>query len=365
MTASPNPPHGLHAIAQEFQISGEFLHAEPFGSGHINDTNRVAFSSGGAPRRFIFQRLNHAVFPNPLAVMENLQRVTAHLSGKFSSRPDAARRALALVPARDGKPFHRDAAGDFWRVFPFIEKTHTVDVVSSPSQAFAAARAFGQFQKLLADLPAPSLHEVIPDFHHTPKRFAALEKVVAADAFNRAALAKPEIEFALRHRAICNALLDANLPERVTHNDTKINNVLLDDATGEGVCVIDLDTVMPGLAPCDFGDLVRSATNAAAENERDLAKVEMSFPIFELLLRGYLSEAAEFLTAEEKSLLPVSGQVIALELGLRFLADFLSGDAYFKTRREGENLDRCRAQFKLFESIRAQESAMQKLLRTI
>jgi Ser/Thr protein kinase RdoA (MazF antagonist) len=361
VTASPNPSHAVRAIAQAFQICGEFLHAETFGSGHINDTYRVTTTSD----RFILQRLNHAVFLNPLAVMENLQRVTAHLAGKFSGEPDAARRALALVPARDGKPFYRDANGNFWRVFPFIEGTHTVDAVTSPAQAFAAAIAFGQFQKLLADLPAPRLHEVIPDFHCTPKRFVALEKSIAADAFNRAALAKPEIEFALRNKAICGALLDANLPERVTHNDTKINNVLLDDATGEGVCVIDLDTVMPGLAPCDFGDLVRSATNAAAENERDLAKVEMNFPIFESLLRGYLSEAAEFLTAEEKNLLPVSGQVIALELGLRFLADFLTGDAYFKTRREGENLDRCRAQFKLFESIRAQESAMQKLLRTI
>jgi Ser/Thr protein kinase RdoA (MazF antagonist) len=365
VTASPNQQTDVRAIAQAFQISGEFLRAEPFGSGHINDTYRVAFSTVGAHRRFILQRLNTAVFPNPLAVMENLQRVTAHLAEKFTGRPAAHRRALALVPARDGKPFYRDAGGNFWRVFPFIEKTHAVDVVTAPAQAFAAAKAFGQFQKLLADLPAPRLHDVIPDFHCTPKRLAALEKAVAADAFNRAAQAKPEIEFALRHKAICSALLDANLPERVTHNDTKINNVLLDDATGEGVCVIDLDTVMPGLAPCDFGDLVRSAANAAAENERDLTKVEMSFPIFESLLRGYLSEAAEFLTAEEKDLLPVSGQVIALELGLRFLTDFLSGDAYFKIRREDENLDRCRAQFKLFESVRAQEPAMQKLLRTI
>jgi Ser/Thr protein kinase RdoA (MazF antagonist) len=286
--------------------------------------------------------------------MENIHRVTTHLTGKNS-------RTLTLVPARDGKSFHCDAAGNWWRVFPFIERTRAVDVVESPAQAFAAAKAFGAFQKQLADLPTPRLHETIPDFHHTPKRFSALEKTVAADAGNRAAAAKLEIEFALRHQAICGVLLDANLPERVTHNDTKINNVLLDDATGEGVCVIDLDTVMPGFALYDFGDMVRSMTNPAAEGERDLAKVEMQFPVFAALLRGYLA-AADFLTAAEKNLLPVSGQLITFELGLRFLTDFLSGDNYFKVQREGENLDRCRAQFKLFESIRRQESAMSQLV---
>ena len=354
----------VRAIASEFQIAGEFASAEPFGSGHINDTWRVVFAAGGTHSRYILQRLNHAVFPNPLTVMENLQRVTAHLAQKFAGQPDAARRALTLVPARDGKIFHRDAAGNFWRVFPFIANTRTVDVIETPAQAFAAAQAFGQFQKLLADLPAPRLHETIPDFHHTPKRFASLEKAIAADTSNRAAAAKPEIEFALHHRAICGVLLDANLPERVTHNDTKINNVLLDAATGEGICVIDLDTVMPGLALYDFGDMVRSMTNPAAENERDLTKVEMQFPVFEALLRGYLA-AADFLTPAEKNLLPVSGAVIAFELGLRFLTDFLNGDVYFKTRHAGENLDRCRAQFKLFESIRRQESAMSKLVQTV
>ena len=355
----------VRALACEFQIAGDFASAEPFGSGHINDTYRVAFAAGDTQSRYILQRLNRAVFPNPLAVMENLQRVTAHLAQKFAGQPDAARRTLTLVPARDGNIFHRDAAGNFWRVFPFIASTRTVDVVETPAQAFAAAQAFGQFQKLLADLPAPRLHETIPDFHHTPKRFAALEKAVAADACNRAVLAKSGIEFALRHRAICGALLDANLPERVTHNDTKINNVLLDDATGEGICVIDLDTVMPSLALYDFGDMVRSMTNPAPENARDLAKVEMNFAVFESLLRGYLSGAENFLTPAEKELLPVSGQVIAFELGLRFLADFLAGDTYFKVRREGENLDRCRAQFKLFESIRRQEAAMCKLVAAV
>jgi Ser/Thr protein kinase RdoA (MazF antagonist) len=359
-----NLPPDVRALAGQFQLAGEFLQAEPFGSGHINDTYRFTLERAGARRRYILQRLNTAVFQNPAAVMENIRRVTAHLGAKVSGAPDAARRLLTLVPARDGKSFYCDADGNWWRVFPFIERTRAVDVVESPAQAFAAARAFGQFQKLLADLPAPRLHDTIPDFHHTPKRFAALEKAVAADACNRAASAKPEIEFARRQQAICRVLLDANLPERVTHNDTKLNNVLLDDATGEGVCVIDLDTVMPGLALHDFGDLVRSLTNPAAENERDLARVEMQFPVFAALLRGYLA-AADFLTPAEKKLLPMAGQLISFELGLRFLTDYLAGDTYFKTQRAGENLDRCRVQFKLFESLRRQEPAMHQLVAAV
>ncbi len=255
----------VRALAGQFQLTGEFLQAEPFGSGHINATYRLTFASRNARRRYILQRLNPAVFQNPAAVMENLRRVTTHLAEKISGAPDAARRALTLVPARDGKSFFCDADGNWWRVFPFIERTRAAAVVESPAQAFAAAQAFGQFQKLLADLPAPRLHDTIPDFHHTPKRFAALEKTIAADTRNRAQSAKPEIEFARQNKAICRVLLAANLPERVTHNDTKLNNVLLDAATGEGVCVIDLDTVMPGLAPYDFGDMVRSLTNPAAE----------------------------------------------------------------------------------------------------
>lgn len=355
--------HEVRAIAGQFQLGGDFVRAEPFGSGHINDTFRVT-TGHGLRNRYILQRLNPVVFPNPAAVMENIRRVTAHLDRKIAGAPDAARRVLRVIPALDGNPFYRDAAGHWWRVYYFVERTRAVDVVESPAQAFAAAQAFGQFQKLLADLPAPRLHDTIQDFHHTPSRFAALEKAVAADAFNRAQPAAAEIEFARRNQALCRVLLDARLPERVTHNDTKINNVLLDDATGEGVCVIDLDTVMPGCTLYDFGDMVRSMTNRAAENEPDLTKVEMQLSAYEALLRGYLS-AADFLTPAEKNLLPVAGQLITFELGLRFLTDFLAGDTYFKTGRAAENLDRCRVQFKLLESIRRQEPAMRRLGATI
>jgi hypothetical protein len=360
-----NLKHDVRAVARHFQITGEFLEAAPYGSGHINDTYCAVFDQGGTRVRYIFQRVNHNIFKNPVALMENVQRVTTHLAGKVAGQPEANRRVLTLIPARDGKAFYRDAEGNHWRVYVFVEKARTFDAVESAEQAFKAAKAFGQFQKLLADLPAPRLHDTIPDFHHTPKRFAALEQAIAADVANRATLAQPEIEFALRHKAICSVLLDAKLPERVTHNDTKFNNVMLDDATGEGICVIDLDTVMPGLALYDFGDMVRTTTSPAKEDERDLSKVKMQFPMFEALTRGYLSSAGEFLTPVEKKFLPFGGKLITFTIALRFLTDFLAGDVYFKVHRDSHNLDRCRTQFKLVESIEQQEAAMNKLVETI
>lgn len=357
--------HDVRAVAQHFQIHGEFLGDEPYGSGHINDTYCARFDQGGAPVRYVLQRINHNIFKNPVALMANIQRVTAHLGAKTAGQSDASRRVLTLIPARDGAAYHRDADGNHWRAYIFIEKARTFDAVESTEQAFKAAKAFGQFQKLLADLPAPRLNDTIPDFHHTPKRFAALEQAIRADAANRAKLCQAEIDFALRHKAICSVLLDENLPERVTHNDTKFNNVMLDDATGEGICVIDLDTVMPGLALYDFGDMVRTTTSPAKEDERDLSKVTMQFPMFEALARGYLSAAGGFLTPAEKKFLPFSGKLITFEIGLRFLTDFLSGDVYFKVHREGHNLDRCRTQFKLVESIEQQEEKMNKLVESI
>lgn len=346
-------------------MPGDFIKSVPCGSGHINDTYRVEFDQGGARVRYIVQRINHHIFKDPPALMENVRRVTAHLGRKSAAAFDSSRRVLTLIAARDGQPYYCDAQRNYWRVYVFIERARTFDNVENPRQAFEAAKAFGQFQKLLADLPAPRLHDTIPDFHHTPKRFAALEKAVEADAVNRAQLAKPELAFALQRKSAASILLGARLPERVTHNDTKFNNVMLDDATGEGICVIDLDTVMPGLAPCDFGDMVRTTTSPAQEDERDLSKVKMQFPMFEALARGYLAAAAEFLTPAEKKLLPFSGKLITLEIGLRFLTDFLAGDTYFKVHREGHNLDRCRTQFKLVESIEQQEAAMNKLVETI
>ncbi len=360
-----NPKHNFGALANEFQISGKFLSAQPYGTGHINDTYRVTLQHAGLCSRIILQRINTNIFKHPTAVMENIQRVTTHLSSRVAGDPDQARKVLTLISARDGRAWHVDLDGNFWRAYRFIENARTFEAVESAEQALQAGKAFGRFQQLLADMPPPRLHDTIPDFHHTPKRFEALQNAIAADVANRAEKAWPEIEFTLSRRSIVSVLLDANLPERVTHNDTKFNNVLLDDKTGEAVCVIDLDTVMPGLAAFDFGDMVRTTTSPAQEDERDLSKVTMQFPMYEALVRGYLASAGDFLTKAERLHLAFSGKLITFEIGIRFLTDFLAGDTYFKVHREGHNLDRCRTQFKLVESIERQEEQMSRLLESI
>lgn len=354
--------HDVGAIARQFHIYGEFVSAQPYGTGHINDTYCAVFDQAGAPVRYIVQRINHQVFQDPLALMENIRRVTIHLGGKLAGEGDFSRRALTLVPVRDGSVCHRDAGGNYWRAYLFIEKARTHDALETPRQAFEAAKAFGRFQGQLVDLPAPPLHETVPDFHNTPRRFARLEQAITADAANRAILAGPEIQFALRRQAITGVLLAAGLPPRVTHNDTKLNNVMLDDATGEGICVIDLDTVMPGLALYDFGDMVRTGTSPALEDERDLSKVTLQLPMFEALVRGYLASAAGFLTGAEKQYLAFAGKLITFEIGIRFLTDFLEGDVYFKVRHESHNLDRCRTQFRLVQSIEQQEEHMNQIV---
>jgi len=363
----------VEAVARQFQIPGEIVSASPYGSGHINDTYCVVSDMAAAPvrtitrsvTRTIVQRINGNIFKNPVALMENIQRVTSHLSVQLKDEPDRDRRVLTLISAHDGLPFYVDADGSYWRSYRFIDSARTYDAVESTGQAFQAARAFGRFQKLLVDLPPPRLHDTIPDFHNTPKRFAALREAIRSDIAGRATQAKPEIEFSIARQPIASVLLDAGLPERVTHNDTKFNNVMLDDETGEGICVIDLDTVMPGLALYDFGDMVRTATSPAQEDEQDLTKVAMQFPMFEALVRGYLAEAGNFLTEDEKQYLAFSSKLITFEQGLRFLTDYLAGDPYYKVHRDGHNLDRCRTQFKLVESIEQQEDKMNRLIESI
>ena len=356
------------AIAREFALSGEIVSASPYGSGHINDTFKVDVKPAGGPRRYVLQRINHHVFRRPDELMANVERVCAHAHAKLKTagETDADRRTLRLIPTRAGKAWHIDAAGNRWRCYHFIEGATGHDVVRSPAQAFAAAKAFGAFQALLADLPGGRLHETIPDFHHTPSRFARFQQALAQDAQGRAAACVPEIAFALARshevNVVVDALRDGTLPERVTHNDTKLNNVLLDDVTQEGVCVIDLDTVMPGSVLYDFGDLVRTSTSPAAEDETDLSKVRLQLPMFEALVKGYLASADGFLTPKEKELLPFAGKLITFEIGLRFLTDWLEGDVYFKIKRPTHNLDRARTQFKLVESIEAQLPAMQALI---
>ncbi len=361
-------PHA-YAAASQFEFHGEVSALAPYGNGHINDTYIVSCQGAGASARYILQHINRRVFLNPAAMMQNIERVTAHLAGQVAGQPDGARRVLQLVPAQDGRNWHVDAEGETWRAYRFIENACSYETAASAEQAFQAARAFGRFQQQVAGLPLPRLHETIPHFHDTPRRFAALEQAVAqataANGNGRAALAGPEIEFARSRQSIANVLLSAGLPDRITHNDTKFNNVLLDGTTGEAVCVIDLDTVMPGLALYDFGDMVRTTTSPAQEDEQDLSKVTMQFPLFEALVRGYLESAGGFLTPAEKRLLAFSGKLITFEVGIRFLTDYLAGDTYFKVHREGHNLDRCRTQFKLVESIERQEEKMNRLVESM
>jgi hypothetical protein len=362
-----NLRHDVHALSAQFQIYGEYLGAEPFGSGHINDTYRMVYNQGGVTVRYLLQRINHFVFKNPPELMENVWRVTEHFRGKLTRPDEAARCVMTIIPARDGELYHLDDEGNYWRTYIFIEGTKSFDVIETPEQAYQAARQFGLFQKLLSDLPEPRLFETIPDFHNTPKRFAALEKAIAADVWNRAVTAKAEIDFAMRNRSLASLLLDlharGDIPERTTHNDTKINNVLFDEATGEGLCVIDLDTTMPGFSLYDFGDMVRTATCVVPEDERDLSKVEIHIPLYEALVKGYLSTAGKFLNKTEKEHLAFAGKLISFEQGIRFLADFLAGDAYYKIHREGHNLDRCRTQFKLVECIDRLEGKMNSLAK--
>lgn len=355
----------LQHVCEGFNVKGAMESGERYGTGHINDTFKVV--AGG--ETYIMQRINTSIFKEPVPLMDNFVRVCEHIAGKVAAAkqndPGCRRRFLQVIrDKKNNQPYYIDSEGGFWRCYVYVDMARTYDVLENSKQAYAAAAAFGEFQNDLADLPG-RLNETIPDFHNTPSRFAALEKAVAADAMGRLKEVQPELEFIMQRREEYSTLIDlqlkGELTERTTHNDTKLNNVLIDDLTGVGCCVIDLDTVMPGLPHYDFGDMVRTGTSPAAEDERDLSKVGMRFEMFEALLRGYLSQAGKFLNPLEKSLLPFSGKLITIEIGIRFLTDYLEGDKYFKVHRAGHNLDRCRTQIKLASSIETQFDAMRKL----
>ncbi len=354
----------IEDIFRQYDLRATLWGGEPYGSGHINDTLALSVDQAGSPLRYILQRINRRIFKDPPAVMENIARVTSHIAAQVAAHRDATRRVLTVVPARDGKAFAQDERGDYWRVYLFIEGARTYDVIDSPGRARAAARGFGQFLRHLEGFPADELHETIPDFHHTPARLNALVQAVESDAMNRAASVRTEIEFFMSREADARRLVDlrrsGRLPLRVTHNDCKLNNVMIDDHSGEGVCVIDLDTVMPGLSLYDFGDMVRTATSPAPEDERNLDRVNMQFSMYQALLDGFLEGAGAILTAEEVEQLPFAGKLITMETGIRFLTDYLNGDRYFKVARPDHNLDRCRTQCRLTQSIEAQEGAMRE-----
>jgi len=343
-------------IVDQFEFEGDFSFAVPYGGGHINDTYITEFTTDGSMRRYILQRINHHVFLNPEGLMRNIEAVTSHIRQKVKIQGgDPKREALNLIPTREGGSFLRTPEGEYWRGYHYINNACTYEHVENLEHVFSAAKAFGNFQKLLSDYPSNQLVETIPDFHNTKKRFETFVAALEEDAMNRAASCRPEIDFVMRRAKDTSVLVDllerGEIPERITHNDTKFNNVMIDNETGIGVCVIDLDTVMPGLSLYDFGDAIRTLANPADEDERDLSLVRFDLEVFDYYTHGYLEAVGDVLTPVEFEYLPFSAVLMTLECGMRFLTDHLQGDKYFKIHRENHNLDRCRTQFAMVESM--------------
>ncbi len=350
----------LSDIIRKFRID---VSIEPYGNGHINDT----YIAESDPK-YILQRINNSVFKNPEQVMSNITGVTEHLRKKITDAGgNPERETLNLVKTVDGKSFYKADDGNYFRMYKFIEGAVSYDSVENPAQLYEAARAFGKFQSMLSDYPVDKIYETIPDFHDTGKRYAALEAAVDKDVVGRCGLVEKEIEFAFARRQDTNVIVDAiaagKVPVRVTHNDTKLNNVMLDEKTGEGVCVIDLDTVMPGSLLYDYGDALRFGASSGAEDECDLDKIWFDLELFEAFTKGFLEEVGSNLTDEEIKLLPFSAKLMTYECGIRFLTDYLSGDTYFKIHRKNHNLDRARTQFKLVADMEKKMDTMSGIIK--
>ncbi len=349
----------LNEALAAYDFGGQLVGAVRYGSGHINDTFVVHTQPGEDPcRRFILQRISSAAFKHPDEVMANIVGVTSFLGEKImEAGGNPARETMSVWATKSGENFYTDSEGGAWRVYPFVEDTICLQKAETPELFAASARAFGKFQRMLKDYPADTLYETIPKFHDTEDRLAKLKAAVAADVMDRVKEVGPELKFVQEREADCSvalsALRDGRLPLRVTHNDTKLNNILIDRESGEGICVIDLDTVMPGLAINDFGDSIRFGANHSAEDERDLTKVNFDLELFDVYAAGFLEGAGGALTETELDYLPWGAKLMTLECGIRFLTDYLEGDHYFRIHREGQNLDRCRTQFKLVSDMEA------------
>jgi len=338
--------------------------ATPYGKGHINDT----YLSNSCEPRYILQRINHNVFKRPQDVMENIVRVTGHLKKKIIEEGgDPKRETLNLVLTHAGASYYVTAKGDYFRMYEFIEGAQTYEIVEEPIHFYNAAKAFAKFQQRLADFPAEKLHETIPSFHDTTVRFQQLKDAIKKDKAGRLKDVQEEVEFALAREkdasVIVAAIKDGTVPLRVTHNDTKYNNIMIDDETGLGICVIDLDTVMPGSLLYDYGDSLRFGTNPADEDEKDLSKVYCDLNLFEMFTKGYMEELKDVMTPREKELMPFAAKLMTYECGIRFLADYLNGDTYFKVKRPEHNLDRCRTQFKLVKDMEEKEELMKEIVK--
>ncbi len=355
-------------VAENFNIVGSFVSATPYGSGHINDTKLVVTNDAGRERMYIMQRINTNVFRDPVSLMNNFASVTTYLADAIKkSGGDPDRETLNVVKAKDGKNYFVDSEGGFWRMLVYVTESMSFDKVERPEQFYDSAVAFGNFQYMLRDYPADSLAETIPNFHNTPDRIRLFREALEKDVMGRAASVKNEIDFVLSREAFAATLEKAhsegNLPLRVTHNDTKLNNILFDERTGKALCIVDLDTIMPGYSVNDFGDSIRFGATTALEDERDLSKVNFDISLYELYVKGFIEGAKGGLTPCELDLLPIGAMMMTFECGTRFLTDYLSGDTYFKTSREGHNLDRARNQFKLVSDMEAHLDEMKAIVK--
>jgi Ser/Thr protein kinase RdoA (MazF antagonist) len=354
-------------IIAHFPVSGSLIKAEKFGSGLINDTYLCSFRNGNDDRKYILQRINTTVFRRPEEVMMNVEVVTRHIADRLRGRGVTEPFAVtpALIHTREGASHYRDASGGFWRVFHFIESGEVFDSIIDVKHAYEVGRGLGSFQSLVSDLAPDKLRDTLPGFHHTPLYLNEYDCALRADAAGRRGDIAAEAAFVEERRSLAPLLTDAlttgGLPVRVVHNDPKVNNIMLDKAAGKALCMLDLDTVKPGTALFDFGDCLRSAANPLGEDAADPRSVEIDLPLFEAAAAGYLREAGAFLTEKEKEMLPLSVMVITFELGIRFLADYLRGDTYFKIRYPGHNLHRARVQFSLLKSIEKNEARLGEL----
>lgn len=358
----------LEEALQAFDFGGQVAGALRYGKGHINDTFAVYTQQpDDSAKRYLLQRINTHVFKDAGGLMQNILGVTEYLRKIIiENGGDPNRETLTVVRDKGGNPYFTDSDGGKWRCYIFIEDAIGYQVAETPEIFKASANAFGNFTRLLESYPAETLHETIPKFHDTRDRFKKFEAALAADSLGRAKDCQAEIEFTLAHKDDCGKLMDlldaGKLPLRVTHNDTKLNNILMDPATQKGVCVIDLDTVMPGLTLHDYGDSIRFGANTATEDEKDLGIVNFSLPLFETYTAGYLETAGSAMSAFEKELMPWGAKLMTLECGMRFLTDHLEGDTYFRTAREGHNLDRCRTQYKLVADMEELWSDMNQII---
>ena len=358
----------VHEAIDGFKLPGELKECIRYGSGHINDTYRLTYETPQGTKRYILQRMSKSIFKKPVELMENVSGVTAWLRKKIiENGGNPERETLTLVKSNDGLPYFVDSTGEYWRVYLFIEGATCYDAVKDDNDFYQSAVAFGHFQRLLADYPAETLHETIKDFHNTPDRLEKFKKAVAEDVCGRAASAQKEIDFILEREELTHALydlqLDGRLPLRVTHNDTKLNNIMIDDETGKAICVIDLDTVMPGLTANDFGDSIRFGASTALEDEQDLSKVSCDLHLFDVYARGFIEGCGGALTDLEIDMLPMGAILMTFENGIRFLTDHLEGDHYFHIHREGHNLDRCRTQLTLVKDMEEKLPQMNEIIQ--